>query len=83
MSNSLEIVCKKCGKKLATIEMKPQGETVVMNGITDSESVIASDGVYWKFRCTDKRCELSNKENEKAAIYKAGTLRNSIKLNVV
>lgn len=83
MSNSLEIVCKKCGKKLATIEMKSQGETVVMKGRTDSESVIASDGVYWKFRCTDKRCELSNKENEKAAVYKAGTLKNNLKINVL
>lgn len=83
MSNSLEIVCKKCGKKLATVEMKIQGETVITKGRTDSESVVASDGVYWNFRCTDKRCELSDKKSESAAIYKAGTLRNSLKLNVI
>ena len=83
MSNSLEIVCKKCGKKLATVEMKIQGETVVIKGRTDSESVAGSDGVYWNFRCTDKRCELSSKENENGAIYKVGTLKNNLKLKVI
>lgn len=82
MNNSLKIVCKKCGKKLAMVEMKLQGETIVMQGRINGESVVASDGVYFHFRCTDKRCELSDKKNESAAIYKVGTLNNNLKTNV-
>ena len=55
----------------------------MIKGRTDSESVVGGDGVYWNFRCTDKRCELSSKENESGAIYKVGTLKNNLKLKVI
>lgn len=80
MDDSIKIVCKKCGKKLAEVEMKPQGETVVLQGRVYGESTVASDGTYWHFKCTDKRCSLSNKN---AATYKAGTLNNNLKINVL
>lgn len=83
MNNSLEIICKKCGKRLATVEMKIQGETVIIKGKTNNESVVGSDGVYFRFRCTDKRCELNGKENESGAIYKSGTLKYNLKINVM